>query len=484
MSDTNQFSAIQAGTLSPEDYAQQQALNRQQRFAELLMAQGTQGQPAGQMVSGRYVPNSFFQNLLPAAQMMAGAYIGKKGDEQAIKLAEKIRGQYADELSKYQQLRQGSPAQAGGIQGPNGMTTQTTPDMYGADMSLNPQYKQVAPVAAQAPNPQAANMYGASVATNPAIKQYATKQLFENPNWAEVSRINPKTGETDTYTYDKNSPNPESTMRFLSTSKPALTMNERLSLQDRGINVPNGGSMPVSNQGGGQPNVVGGQPNAMQPTAVVKPVSATNVPVNDLVKSLGYDPFKPPPPPVGLPSAEAARAYRADQYKPLEGESRKAVNGAANYQDALDRYVQVLNSVDMTDLANPQVRQKIDSAYNSAILTGKEAYKLGVLNGGDERILNSLFPNYSDTLKMLVFKDTIKDLAQTQKEFGTGIILKEYGSANKPVPEMYRKHIVVPKSQTEANAQPINFKTEADAAKAGLKKGTRVIINGVAGTWN
>ena len=482
MADTNQFSAIQAGTMSPEDYAQQQALNRQQRFADLLMAQGQQ--PQGQMISGRYVPPSFFQMLNPVVNQLAGAYIGKKGDEEAIKLAEKIRGQYTSELNKYQQLRQGTPAQEGGIQGPNGMTTQTTPDMYNADMSLNPQYKQVAPVAAQPPNPQAANMYGASVATNPAIKQYATKQLFENPNWAEVSRINPKTGETDTYTYDKNSPNPESTMRFLSTSKPALTMNERLSLQDRGINVPNGGSMPVSNQGGGQPNVVGGQPNAMQPTAVVKPVSATNVPVNDLVKSLGYDPFKPPPPPAGLPSAEAARAYRADQYKPLEGESRKAVNGAANYQDALDRYVQVLNSVDMTDLANPQVRQKIDSAYNSAILTGKEAYKLGVLNGGDERILNSLFPNYSDTSKMLVFKDTIKDLAQTQKEFGTGIILKEYGSANKPVPEMYRKHIVVPKSQTEANAQPINFKTETDAAKAGLKKGTRVIINGVAGTWN
>ena len=482
MADTNQFSATQAGTMSPEDYAQQQALNRQQRFADLLMAQGQQ--PQGQMISGRYVPPSFFQMLNPVVNQLAGAYIGKKGDEEAIKLAEKIRGQYTSELNKYQQLRQGTPAQEGGIQGPNGMTTQTTPDMYNADMSLNPQYKQVAPVAAQPPNPQAANMYGASVATNPAIKQYATKQLFENPNWAEVSRINPKTGETDTYTYDKNSPNPESTMRFLSTSKPALTMNERLSLQDRGINVPNGGSMPVSNQGGGQPNVVGGQPNAMQPTAVVKPVSATNVPVNDLVKSLGYDPFKPPPPPAGLPSAEAARAYRADQYKPLEGESRKAVNGAANYQDALDRYVQVLNSVDMTDLANPQVRQKIDSAYNSAILTGKEAYKLGVLNGGDERILNSLFPNYSDTSKMLVFKDTIKDLAQTQKEFGTGIILKEYGSANKPVPEMYRKHIVVPKSQTEANAQPINFKTETDAAKAGLKKGTRVIINGVAGTWN
>jgi len=471
MADT--FNATQAGTMSPEDYAQQQALNRQQRFADMLM-QNSQ-QPAGQIVSGRYVPPSFFQMLNPVVNQLAGAYIGKKGEEQALNLAQKLREQYATELGQYQQMRQGTPAQAGNMQ--LGGTNQA----MGSIEEPMGQYK--APVSAQAPDVRAANLYGAN-AYNPALKQYATKQLFETPKWNEITKYNEKTGNTDSYVYDQNSPNPESTMRFVATSKPALTLDQRLSLQDRGINVPTGGSMPTGNQGGGQPNVVGGQPNAMQPTAVVKPVSATNVPVNDLVKSLGYDPFKPPPSPVGLPSAEAARAYRADQYKPLEGESRKAVNGAANYQDALDRYVQVLNSVDMTDLANPQVRQKIDSAYNSAILTGKEAYKLGVLNGGDERILNSLFPNYSNTSKMLVFKDTIKDLAQTQKEFGTGIILKEYGSANKPVPEMYRKHIVVPKSQTEANAQPINFKTEADAAKAGLKKGTRVIINGVAGTWN
>ena len=79
----------QAGTLSPEDYAQQQALNRQQRFAEMLMGQNQQ--PQGQMVSGRYVPRSFFEMLQPAANMIAGAYIGKQSDTEAAKLAEKIR---------------------------------------------------------------------------------------------------------------------------------------------------------------------------------------------------------------------------------------------------------------------------------------------------------------------------------------------------------------------------------------------------------
>jgi hypothetical protein len=168
----------QTGTLSAEDYAQQQALNRQQKFAELLMTQGTQGQPAGQMVSGRYVPNSFFQNLLPAAQMMAGAYLGKKGDEQATKLAQRIREQQGQALQSWVETNQGSPAQAGGIQGPNGMTTQTTPDMYGADMSLNPQYKQVAPVAAQAPNPQLANLNALKNAySSPALQQIAISGL-------------------------------------------------------------------------------------------------------------------------------------------------------------------------------------------------------------------------------------------------------------------------------------------------------------------
>jgi hypothetical protein len=80
----------QAGTLSPEDYAQQQSLNRQQQMAQLLLQQGMQ-QPQGQMVSGRYVPTSFFQNLVPLANLAASQYVGNKADTEAAKLAEKIR---------------------------------------------------------------------------------------------------------------------------------------------------------------------------------------------------------------------------------------------------------------------------------------------------------------------------------------------------------------------------------------------------------
>jgi hypothetical protein len=87
----NEYNFGQVGTMSPEEYAQQQALNRQQQIAQLLMQQGVQNQPQGQMISGRYVPSSFFQNLLPIANIAASKYVGEKADTEAGKLAQKIR---------------------------------------------------------------------------------------------------------------------------------------------------------------------------------------------------------------------------------------------------------------------------------------------------------------------------------------------------------------------------------------------------------
>jgi hypothetical protein len=76
--------------LPPEILEQQQALNRQQQMAQLLMQQGQQ-MPQGQMVSGRYVAPSFFQNILPLAQMYAGTRIAERGDKRVLDLAEQLR---------------------------------------------------------------------------------------------------------------------------------------------------------------------------------------------------------------------------------------------------------------------------------------------------------------------------------------------------------------------------------------------------------
>jgi hypothetical protein len=112
----DQFNALQVGTLSPEDYAAQQQINRQQRFADMLMQQNQQ--PQGQMVSGRYVAPSFFQMLNPVANMLAGAYIGKQSDEQAAKLAERIRTGRAAGEQKISDLAFGTPDVATEVAGP------------------------------------------------------------------------------------------------------------------------------------------------------------------------------------------------------------------------------------------------------------------------------------------------------------------------------------------------------------------------------
>jgi hypothetical protein len=140
-----------ADYLNPEDVAMQSQIARQQKMADLLWQQGAQS-PQGQIVSGQYVKPSPLQYL----SNMANQYVGNKTSEAAtqaqVDLATKLRGKQEEAVQNYMNAMQSTPAQEGGIQGPNGMTTQTTPDMYNADMSLNPQYKQVAPVAAQGPD--------------------------------------------------------------------------------------------------------------------------------------------------------------------------------------------------------------------------------------------------------------------------------------------------------------------------------------------
>lgn len=102
MAADDQFNIMQAAQLSPEAFEQQQELNRKQQLAKLLMSQGTQ-QPQGQMVSGRYVPTSFFQNLAPVANMLTGAYMQNKGDEQAKALAAELRGTRTTEMDAINQ---------------------------------------------------------------------------------------------------------------------------------------------------------------------------------------------------------------------------------------------------------------------------------------------------------------------------------------------------------------------------------------------
>jgi hypothetical protein len=134
-----------AENMSPEEYAQQQALTRQQQMATLLMQQGQQ-QPQGQMVSGRYVPTSFFQNLLPIANIAAAQYVGNKADTEQAKLAQAIRQNKNIQEQKISDLAFGTPEistelagpYAGNVPQPRAITQDATkPDYIAALRAIN-----------------------------------------------------------------------------------------------------------------------------------------------------------------------------------------------------------------------------------------------------------------------------------------------------------------------------------------------------------
>jgi hypothetical protein len=234
------------GNLPPEILQQQQALNRQQQMAQLLMQQG-QSMPSGQMVSGRYVAPSFAQYLAPLAQMYVGKSLATEGDKAQADLAKALRQQYASESQQYQDLLRGKEAtfeQAGPT--PTGGNIPTQTYRAGAD-------------------PQAAYLFG-STAYNPALQAVALKKLTEGPKWEKASFTDEKTGRVREGVIDVNATNPISTFQ-VGGVKPEMTPYEQANIRiktaelaDKGIGVNLGGGQVMMPQGGTMPVVQGGMP--------------------------------------------------------------------------------------------------------------------------------------------------------------------------------------------------------------------------------
>jgi len=158
--------------LPPEILGQQQALNRQQQMAQLLMQQGQQ-MPQGQMVSGRYVAPSFFQYAAPLFQTYTAKGLAEKGDKQALELAKQLRQVYGDEIKEFRTRMQGvegAPERTTEMAGPYGQGV----GQGGADVPMPTAYMPAR--AAVAPNPQSAYEFAAS-AYNPALQAIGLKNL-------------------------------------------------------------------------------------------------------------------------------------------------------------------------------------------------------------------------------------------------------------------------------------------------------------------
>ena len=241
------------GTLPPELFAEQQQLNRQQQMAQALMQQGQQ-QPQGQMVSGRYVAPSFFQNVLPLAQMYAGTRLAEKGDKKALDLAAALRQRYGDELSQYQNLMNPKNTELAG------------PTPTGAPLMTQ-----------NVPDRQAANLFAAT-AYNPALQAVGMKNLTQGPKWEKASFTDEKTGRTREGVFDANSPDPIGSFQ-IGGVKPEMTPYERASLNLRAGDQAISSANLMFNTGMTAGGVPAGMPTGAPMNAPMGNVPAGNAPM-------------------------------------------------------------------------------------------------------------------------------------------------------------------------------------------------------------
>jgi len=456
---------VGGSNLPPEILQQQQALNRQQQMAQLLMQQG-QSMPSGQMVSGRYVAPSFFQYAAPLFQTYAGQSLAKEGDKTALDLAKQLRQQYANEAQQYQNILRGQEQtfeQAGPTQTGGNIPNQTY--RTGAD-------------------PQAAYLFG-STAYNPVLQQASAKKMLEGPKYKEVTQFNQQTGNTEIYRYDENSQNPRETMQFLGISKPAISPEAQIRFGDEGIGIPaqfRGGAttqgQPISAYGANvqfTPNQTRpqGQPSGQPQVAPnVAPAIAPTV-----ASTKEYNPFVAPPVPTGL-SGKQAREWKADQAKPLTGESEKQVSGAINYQKSLNNLQDIFQRYKGAELLNPNVRAEIQQSLNNALLQGKEANRLGVLNGPDLSILEKIVGDPTAVNALIKDRSTINKLYDNQRLFTTEVIKTNYRSAQKAVPENLREFVEIKPRELPKAEQKGQPKATGAVVRAMLNGESIVVRNG------
>lgn len=172
---------------APTDFnMEQMAVERNRKLAEAMMMRGQQSQPAGAMVSGHYVPQSWTQGLAQALQGPAGMYAANRADEQSKNIATRQRKAYADELTKFGELANGTPAQ---------------PEVQGNNPSA------FTPGQVAQPGDKRAALAMALGAQNPALQQYGMTQLMpKTPEWALGERFNQQTGLPEKFMYNKNDP--------------------------------------------------------------------------------------------------------------------------------------------------------------------------------------------------------------------------------------------------------------------------------------
>jgi len=440
-----------ADQITPE----MQDISRQRDLAKLLLQKGLTDNLQGQMVSGRFVGASPWEGIAKVYSAYKGGQMLKEADKKQLELANLLRQQGVVESQDILSTMRGREAVPEVI--PQGQTLLDDQGMptYGAQKA----------VAGVAPDLQSAyaKAIGSRSPQAQALAPLLAKQLMREPKYQEINIVNDKTGNTETYRYDANSPDPKSTMQLLGVNKPALSRAEQIRFADENINTNiGGGNAPVVSPTGGvvPPSVNAPAGGASQTSATVKPTD--------------YNYFKAPPPPAGL-SGKQTRDFISEQNKPLTGKANDTVNGAIGYQKSLDKLVDLFNQYKGADMLNPNVKAEFKGALRTAQLQGKEAFGLGVLNGPDLEILEQVLADPTAFDSFLKDRATLNKLYNNQREFTSDAIKTNYRSAQKAVPENLRTYVEIKPIKLKTETKP---KTSTKAPKAMFNGQTIVVKDG------
>ena len=107
--------------------------------------------------------------------------------------------------------------------------------------------------------------------------------------------------------------------------------------------------------------------------------------------------------------------------KPLPEGAQKQILGARNLQDAVQNYRDKLAGWSNGQMLSPDARAAMGNAYNNMMLQAKEAYNLGVLNGPDYDILQSVVKDPTKLTSALTSNGALDSQAAELARIAAGI---------------------------------------------------------------
>lgn len=417
-------------------------LQRQRQLANLLTGQAF-NQPQGQMISGHYVAPSGLQQALPMINAAIGGMTNANLDTKQTEMAAALRQRKGEALSKFQELM-------------------SNPETRSQAMSYAVQQPDLQALATELMKPRDVAEGGKVV-----IPGFGSEGI-------EIAKGNPKYRAP--LHFDVGNAievrDPNDPTKVLQRIPKGIPPESAVRLADEGIGGYGGGAVkPVS-----QPTINPGSPVLQKPgvslipnapayaqnALTMKPVAGENQanPFEEFNKSIV--------PPAGLPPKDQ-RKWNAEANSPLTGEAAKQVTGAINTIGAIDNYKNLVSKAARTGIVSPEQRAELEAARNTMNLLGKEAYNLGVLNGPDLSIMNSLSVDFNNPKSLLLSKETLDSLIEKQRNVMGTTVQNVYGTQQKKIPSFVIDKLKPTKTEiTSAQAKKIEKPSMIDETTWGF----------------